>query len=264
MCTLQLRESTILSYKRSAFPPIRKYHEAMGVSSYSEALTSEFIELQRDRLNSGGISARHFRKLSKAGSLLCEFNKTGKLVWKTTTRAKPPNNPYFKQICILFLSSLNGFIAEGTINVIKSVITSFLFYLEDIGHKDFKEISLTDIQSFLIKVSCKNSRGMGNILFALRRFWKYLNENGAATLDVSTVLIKPAGPFKKVLPCFSKEEARALLSQIQDGGAKGCRDYAILLLALHTGLRLIDIVHLKLEDVDWQKKEIKYRTAQDW
>jgi integrase len=46
------------------------------------------------------------------------------------------------------------------------------------------------------------------------------------------------------------------LAQAKIGDAKDVRNYAIILLALHTGLRMIDIVHLKLNDIDWYKKEL--------
>lgn len=219
MSALQLCESTVLSYRRSAFPPIKKYHKKMGTSEYSEALTAEFIKRQQERLQEGVISARHFRKIRKAANLLHEFHTYGNLVWKIDTKENLPNNPYYKQVCVSFLSSLNGSIADGTINGVKSTIVNFLSYLEDIGHTNFQKVSPTDVQSFLIKVSEKNSRSMGNTLFALRKFWKHLVETGDTSFDAAAVLQKPAGPYKKVLPCFTKNEAQALLSQVQDGSA---------------------------------------------
>ena len=97
---------------------------------------------------------------------------------------------------------------------------------------------------------------MINIIYGLRKFWKYLIEAGATNLDATGVLQKPAGPHIKILPCFTKDEAKALLSHAQDGSARGSRNYAILLLAIHTGLRLIDIVNLRLDSIDWHRKEI--------
>ena len=255
MSGFQLSESTVLSYK-SAFTPIRKYHKKFGMSEYSDRLTAEFIVMQKERLRAGSISARHFRKLQRATNLLHEFNETGNITWRVYTEAKLPNSQYLRQIYVSFVSSLRISIADGTIKNIKSILTDFLLYLEENGHKDFQGVHLTDIRYYLVKIAGKNPRSMGNIIFALRKFWNHLNETGIVNLDAGRALTRPAGPFKKVLPCFSKEEARILLNQAKNGSTRGYRDYAILLLALHTGLRSIDIVHLKLADIDWCKKEI--------
>jgi site-specific recombinase XerD len=166
------------------------------------------------------------------------------------------SSPHFNQTLESFLTQLSESLANSTINGIKSNIVSFLRYLEDIGCKDFREVSPGNIRTYLIKVSGSNPHGMGNIIFALRKFWKYLKETGAADIEAAPVLQKPAAPRIKILPCFTKDEVKALLLHSKDGSARGSRNHAILLLAAHTGMRLIDIVNLKLEDIGWQKKEI--------
>jgi integrase len=97
---------------------------------------------------------------------------------------------------------------------------------------------------------------MGNVLLSMRLFFKYLNENRISDLKAEMVLQKPARPRKKVLPCFSREEVEYIFSQINKNTAEGKRDYAILYLASHTGLRSADIINLKLTDIDWRKDEI--------
>lgn len=48
-----------------------------------------------------------------------------------------------------------------------------------------------------------------------------------------------------------------MLNQVVRNTSKGKRDYALLFLAVHTGLRSIDIVNLKLTDIDWKNNEIR-------
>lgn len=40
--------------------------------------------------------------------------------------------------------------------------------------------------------------------------------------------------------------------------AMGKRDYAIISLAATTGLRAADIIKLKLEDINWEKSELRF------
>jgi len=47
------------------------------------------------------------------------------------------------------------------------------------------------------------------------------------------------------------------LNQIDTSTGRGKRDYAIIYLASHTGLRSVDIINLKLTDIDWNKDEIR-------
>jgi integrase len=58
------------------------------------------------------------------------------------------------------------------------------------------------------------------------------------------------------LPITSPEEIEAVLSIIDRDTPKGKRDYAIIMIALITGLRAIDIVRLKLTDIGWRTGEI--------
>jgi site-specific recombinase XerD len=256
MRDLQYSESTIRNYRYKDFSPIRKYHEEMGRHYYSETHVGEYVEIQRKRFQSGVITERRFRGVKRAARILSEYEQSGTLFWKRPKRMVLPNSLYFKQTLELFLTHLSRTIAEGTINTIRSNTASFLRYVEDIGHKNFQAVSLRDIQLFLIKASKNNKRGMDNIIYALRRFWKYLKEIGFTDLDAAVVLQKPSGPHIRILPCFTKEEVKALLLHSQDGSARGSRNHAILLLAAHTGLRLIDIVNLQLMDIDWPRKEI--------
>ena len=151
---------------------------------------------------------------------------------------------------------LENSLAKASVKGIKSTLANFLCYFEDDGIKDFREISIESIRSFLVTTSVKNPHGMGNIIYGLRKFWKYLLSIDAVDIDVTIILHKPAEPHKRVLPCFTKDDAKAILSHVQDGTSRGYRNYAILLLALHTGLRMIDIVNLKLDNIDWLRKEI--------
>ena len=56
---------------------------------------------------------------------------------------------------------------------------------------------------------------------------------------------------------FSEKEIKTLLASIDQGDAKGKRDYAMILLATKLGLRASDIVALKFENILWEQSLIK-------
>jgi integrase len=59
------------------------------------------------------------------------------------------------------------------------------------------------------------------------------------------------------LPCFTGEEIDRLITCIQTDTPCGKRDYAMVMLALGTGLRSCDIVALRLDEIDWRGREIR-------
>lgn len=97
---------------------------------------------------------------------------------------------------------------------------------------------------------------MPNVLYALRLFLDYLKSNSLVSKDLQLVLNTPVRRKKRILPCFTREEVDAILKQIDINTKRGKRDYAILLLASHTGLRSIDILNLRLSDIDWLNDRI--------
>jgi integrase len=71
-------------------------------------------------------------------------------------------------------------------------------------------------------------------------------------------LLAHAAPQRvRALPCFTREETGRLIERIETETPCGRRDYAMVLLAVSTGLRCCDIVALRLEEIDWRRDEIR-------
>lgn len=60
----------------------------------------------------------------------------------------------------------------------------------------------------------------------------------------------------KIQQPLSTDELNRILEQIDLTKAKGKRNLAIILLGAELGLRASDIINLKLNDVDWLRKEL--------
>ena len=255
--TFELSTSTLKSYRYSAFGTINSYFVRHNRHIYSKRHTKRFIESVEVRLKNNEISARHYRKLRKAAALLDEYYTTGNLEWKGhNNHSKIRINKYFSSILFSYEADCTKRLASGTIKNLKATVLQFFKFLEDKGHKNFNHLSNKDIRDFILRISPNHRGSMGNVLFSLRILFKYLKESGISELKTEWVLQKPASPRKKIFPCFSHEEVKSILDQIDINTAKGKRDYAIIYLASHTGLRLSDILCLKLTDIDWTKNEI--------
>ena len=84
---------------------------------------------------------------------------------------------------------------------------------------------------------------------ALRSFFQYLKETNVISTDPS-VDLKPPKVEKKAPNILSLEEIDRLLDQPDSHSFKGIRDRAMLELLYATGIRVSELIHLKVSDLD--------------
>ncbi len=74
----------------------------------------------------------------------------------------------------------------------------------------------------------------------------------------SYALPKTAAAKKTLHEPFTDSEVKSLLAAPDQSTAIGKRDYAIMLLAVQTGLRACDVVRMKRENIDWRTRTINF------
>jgi len=89
----------------------------------------------------------------------------------------------------------------------------------------------------------------------VRRFFSYLHKNGVTKENLSLCVPSPRAP--KPLPSiYDSNEIESLIAAVDRTNPVGKRDYAIMLLASHLGLRSSDIVNLTPDNVNLETKTI--------
>jgi len=127
-------------------------------------------------------------------------------------------------------------------------LTSYL--LTNDVKKNPSEIDLKDLQQF---VKCIAELGMtqssqARIISGLRTFYKYCLLEDISTVDPTALLEAPK--LKRILPDFlSFDEIETILSQIDVSTPEGTRNKAILETMYSCGLRVSEVVHLKLSQL---------------
>lgn len=98
---------------------------------------------------------------------------------------------------------------------------------------------------------------------SLRCFVRYLHSTGRTTRDLVPFVIAPKlYAFETIPSALRDEEVRAVIETArQDRSATGLRDYAVLLLLDTYGLRDGEVIHLRLEDVDWHDNKLYIRRS---
>ena len=106
-------------------------------------------------------------------------------------------------------------------------------------------------------MALRRTAGAGNVVWSLKRFFAFLHAAGLSDVRIDGLLARAAPRRVRALPCFTREETGRLLDGIETRTPCGKRDYAMVALAVSTGLRCCDIVALRLDEIDWRRDEIR-------
>ena len=61
---------------------------------------------------------------------------------------------------------------------------------------------------------------------------------------------------QQIRPPFSPDEIQRLLGSLDQTDLPGCRNHALILFLLDTGVRVSECVSVRLEDVDWERRRV--------
>ena len=84
----------------------------------------------------------------------------------------------------------------------------------------------------------------------------FLVEEGYLIEDTAKSLKKLKAP-KVIIEAFTEDQVRELLSKPNKKTFVGFRDYCIMLVLLDTGLRLSELLNIRIEDVELQQRKLK-------
>jgi len=253
---LGVSESNLESFRSLYFRLIQKYFDNFGETLFNADLLDNYQKYHKNRLLHGLIGNNYYTVLTRAVKILKEVNQTGTLQWRVYgSGPKYKVNLYFQNQADAFLKSLHQ--SPETIRHIDSKTRRFLSFLESRGIKDFSALTAKNLTEYLSFIYPFHKGDMGHTIHALRVFINFLVHSGTvANTDLAIPLQKPAAARKHVAPCFTHNEVLMILNQADRNSPIGKRDYAIMYLASHTGLRGIDIANMKLKDIDWINDKI--------
>ena len=84
----------------------------------------------------------------------------------------------------------------------------------------------------------------------IKAFWSWLMDEDYITRNPMANLKLPKTP-RKVINTFSQEQIQRILNCIDKKSSHGYRNYVIILLLLDTGIRLSELINLRINDIDF-------------
>lgn len=106
-----------------------------------------------------------------------------------------------------------------------------------------------------------------NLCGTVRVFLRSCHREGQVAEDLSAAVTTPQFYRLADLPrSITWEEVRRMFAAVDRRTARGCRDYAMLLLLVTYGLRAHEVARLTLDDVDWPRERVRIaeRKAGHW
>ena len=145
-----------------------------------------------------------------------------------------------------------------TIDSYLPIAKKFLSDQFGIGPIVLNDLHPSDIVRFILRCTeTVGSKSAQRIVCSLRSFFRFLYQQGETAIDLSPSALTVANRRLSELPKFLEpEQVERLLQSCNQDTLIGQRDYVILLLLARLGLRAGDVVHMMLDDIDWEVGEL--------
>jgi len=147
-----------------------------------------------------------------------------------------------------------------TLKAYTNDINSFQFFLaEEFDDSQLNKVNYSQIRSWIVQLveSKISNRSINRKVSALNSYYKFLLKIGDIEINPLTKH-KALKTSKKIQVPFSQAEINIAIDELHyQDNYKGIRDKLIIELFYSTGIRRIELVNLKLSNIDFSNKTLK-------
>ena len=144
------------------------------------------------------------------------------------------------------------YLREKSLEMIRYILNQHI--LPVLGDYRLQDITPMQIQAIMAGLAKKSASLQSKVLINLRSIFKVAQENGLVVRSPVSSMLKPGGKKTQEKTALTPQESEKLLARVRDRRAG-----TFLMIALNTGLRRGEILALKWDDVDFEKKIIRVR-----
>jgi len=150
-----------------------------------------------------------------------------------------------------YLSVEKG-LADNTMEAYARDIRRFADFLEEKGIENFAAVTQADCYAFLgaLRNAGLKTRSANRVQVALRGLFRFLLQEGLLAANPWADMDMASGAAAPLPKTLSEAEVERLLDAPDRGVPRGRRDYAMLELLYATGLRVSELVGLRLGDLN--------------
>ncbi len=140
-------------------------------------------------------------------------------------------------------------LSRNTLESYRRDLVQFAVWLETSVHKGLHEAERQDLERYLaVRFPQVKPRSISRLIASLRRYYRFLVREGLISADPTLQLASPKLP-RSLPKSLSEDEVERLLDAPPVGEMLGLRDRAMLETLYATGLRVSELVGLKVSEV---------------
>ncbi|HEX4748734.1 MAG TPA: site-specific tyrosine recombinase XerD [Bryobacteraceae bacterium] len=138
-------------------------------------------------------------------------------------------------------------LSANTLDAYRRDLASFAVFIKDVS---LQSVTLETLRRYVDKLQVRklSNRSVARQITTLRGFFGFLTEEGEVKTNPAELLVAPK--FGNALPKFLSAHQVDGLLQAPESGRVGLRDRAMLELLYATGLRVSELIQLRVSDLD--------------
>ena len=149
--------------------------------------------------------------------------------------------------------------ADSTVAMYRSSVLRFCNWLDKKGVRDFSQITFAYVKQFDIEDPHITTEGKAAYNSRIRQFLMYLEEVSLVTNRLFESVPTAYAKQERLVNVLTMEQVSILDEYTTRAETElELRDAAMIQLGLRMGLRSIDVCRLKLEDIDWKRRSIRF------
>jgi len=241
---------------RRATGEFRKHLESIPLG-YSRAVAQAWLQSVRP-----GLPRRKYLCLRRSLALVDEAARNGSV---TITRFCYEEAPAKSRVPDCYRHLLDAYIErrrqEGnqhsTLRVASNACRRFLCFLQSRNIAEVALISAESVKDFQAQAEHRTVEGKNAYIRAVRTFVRFLASRGLVAETLALAFATENAPRTCIVTTLSSDQLESIrLFAEKCSTASQLRNAAMTMLALHMGLRSIDICNLRLSDICWRSRTI--------
>ena len=247
-------DKTIIFLKRN-IKKIVLLHQNQGEHIYNSEIINNYIEEINNAYTIGSIGKSRKNSLVKSALYVREIATTGTI--RVGHRECPERlNSYYCNVLEKIKSSSDW--SESLKRNIAYAAHTYFVFLIDSNIQNLNMLTEEVIRKYIIeKLSNLSPNSLDTIRRNLKHLHNWLYKNKFIQHDFSDILSFTTPCVHRIKKPIPLNEIYDMFCAIDRKTSIGKRDYAMFMIAFVTGMRSIDIVNLKLSDIDWINGEIR-------
>lgn len=246
-------ENTIFNY-RGVIRRFKAFCKEKEAFEYTPELGQSYADDVISK-KTGKFSKQRYFSQGRFARLLTSYYYTGSFDLSVMKRRrKEPENQNLNKLYYEYDSYLREkYSKENTVRFYDYEVFCFFQYLDSIQIYGLREISAATIVDYLRTMKQSRQRA---VLCGLRLYFTFIGRT-----DLFAVIDgMHAYRSKRIIPVLTDDEKDRLRDTIESGVISN-RDAAIVLLGLSTGIRAIDLINLRLSNIDWNLETISFKQS---